>query len=75
MGAGAFKWDGSIVQKASAIKHTGGKSDGAGLAALGLDIYLAEQLILAPELTFYNVGGHFSEKLYAADITLRWRLK
>ncbi|RYZ86796.1 MAG: OmpA family protein [Proteobacteria bacterium] len=75
LGAGAFKWDGSIVQKSSSIRNTGAKSDGAGLAALGLDIYLTDYLILATEATFYNIGGHFSDKLYGAELSLRWRLK
>ncbi|RYZ93505.1 MAG: OmpA family protein [Proteobacteria bacterium] len=74
LGAGAFKWDGSIVQNSSQLRNVGGKSDGAGLAALGLDIYLSDYFILAPEATFYNVGGHFSDKLYAGELTLRWRL-
>lgn len=73
-GFGMYRWNATITQKATESSNTARKDDVGAVAALGADIILHDDLYLAPEVAYHDVGGDFSEPLLTSWLSLRWRI-
>lgn len=71
VGVGTNPWHGKILQIATDLQNEGEGTPASFVAAAGLDVGIAYDISLAPEVSWTRIGGGFNASLWRAGLVLR----